>query len=107
MPKVNQLLMIGGELSRAAIRADQRGAVSGVPSLQRHLGFITSASVTGAVFAGVAAGAYGMAARLRAVAARLRATLAVAAVLVALAIAAAIAPAITVTLPGQTLSRQR
>ncbi|MEO7150527.1 MAG: MFS transporter, partial [Burkholderiaceae bacterium] len=64
------------------IRADQRGVVSGLLTLSRHLGLITGASVMGAVFALGAGNTPLMTASPAAVAAGMRLTFVVAAVLV-------------------------
>ena len=63
------------------IRPDQRGVISGLLNLSRNLGFITGASVMGAVFAFASATIDITTARPEAVAAGMRTTFAVAAIL--------------------------
>jgi len=72
------------------IRADQRGVMSGMLNLSRNFGFITGASVMGAVFALAAATVDITMARPEAVATGMRITFAVAAVLIVFALAMAI-----------------
>ncbi|WP_411882716.1 MFS transporter [Polaromonas sp. YR568] len=74
----------------ANVRADQRGAVSGLLSLSRNLGLITGASAMGAVFAFASAAADISTASPDAVAAGMRVTFAVAAALVLIALAIAL-----------------
>ncbi len=74
----------------ANVRADQRGAVSGLLSLSRNLGLITGASVMGAVFAFASAAIDITTAKPEAVAHGMRVTFAVAAALVAIALAIAL-----------------
>jgi len=75
----------------AEVQADQRGVISGLLNLSRHLGLITGAAVMGAVFAFASKAADITTARPEAVASGMRITFAAAAVLIvaALAIAAA------------------
>ncbi len=82
----------------AAVRADQRGVISGLLNLSRNLGLITGASMMGTVFALGSATTDIITARPEAVAAGMRATFSVAAALVAVAIAVALA--------SQALSRR-
>lgn len=78
------------------IRDDQRGVVSGLLNLSRHLGLISGASVMGAVFAVGAASSNLLTADPPAVASGMRATFFMAAVLVLVALA--------IALVGQTRS---
>ncbi len=71
----------------ADVAADQRGVVSGMLNLSRNLGFVTGASVMGAVFALAASASDITTAGAVAVATGTRITFAVAAGLIALAIA--------------------
>lgn len=73
----------------ASAGADQRGAVSGVLNLSRNLGFITGASVMGAVFAWAAGAGDLQAASPAALATGMRWTYALAAALLLLALALA------------------
>lgn len=73
----------------ASASADQRGAVSGVLNLSRNLGFITGASVMGAVFAWAAGAGELQAASPTALATGMRWTYALAAALLLLALALA------------------
>lgn len=73
----------------ASAGADQRGAVSGVLNLSRNLGFITGASVMGAVFAWAAGAGELQAASPAALATGMRWTYALAAALLLLALALA------------------
>ncbi len=73
----------------AEVRGDQRGVVSGLLQLSRHLGLITGSSVMGAVFAFASAASDITAATPGAVNSGMQATFAVAAVLIALALAIA------------------
>lgn len=73
----------------ASAGADQRGAVSGVLNLSRNLGFITGASVMGAVFAWAAGAGEHQAASPTALATGMRWTYALAAALLLLALALA------------------
>lgn len=82
----------------AAVRADQRGVISGLLNLSRNLGLITGASMMGTVFALGSATTDIITARPEAVAAGMRATFSVAAALIAVAIAVALA--------SQALSRR-
>jgi MFS family permease len=75
----------------AAARPDQRGVVSGLLGLSRHLGLVTGAAVMGAVFAWGSGTGDLAAAAPEALAAGLRTTLAVAAALVVAALAIAVA----------------
>jgi EmrB/QacA subfamily drug resistance transporter len=87
------------------VRPDQRGVISGMLGLSRHLGLITGASVMGAVFAFASATTDIATAHPQAVAAGMRATFIVAAILIlgALAIAAASrARAMRLSLPAVT-----
>ncbi|MEP6914457.1 MAG: MFS transporter [Acidobacteriota bacterium] len=72
------------------IRPDQRGVISGMLNLSRHLGLITGASVMGAVFAQASAASDVTAARAEAVAAGMRVTFSVAAMLIVVALAIAV-----------------
>lgn len=74
----------------ADVRADQRGAVSGLLNLSRNLGLITGASAMGAVFAFASAATDITTASPGAIAAGMRITFAVAGVLVAIALAIAL-----------------
>jgi hypothetical protein len=71
------------------IGADQRGVISGMLNLSRHLGLITGASVMGAVFALASATIDVTTAHPEAVAAGMRITFAVAAILIVVALAIA------------------
>jgi MFS family permease len=73
----------------ASAGADQRGAVSGLLNLSRNLGFITGASLMGAVFAWASGAGDVRIAPPAALAAGMRGTYAVAAVLLVLAVAVA------------------
>lgn len=73
----------------ASAGADQRGAVSGLLNLSRNLGFITGASLMGAVFAWASGAGDVRIAPPAALAAGMRGTYAVAAVLLVLAVAIA------------------
>ncbi|WP_211251819.1 MFS transporter [Andreprevotia chitinilytica] len=72
------------------IRPDQRGVISGMLSLSRNLGLITSASVMGAVFAFAAATTDITTARPAAIATGMHTTFAIAAILIAIALTVAI-----------------
>jgi EmrB/QacA subfamily drug resistance transporter len=72
------------------IRPDQRGVISGMLNLSRNLGFITGASVMGAVFALASASIDITTARPEAVATGMRITFAVAAILIAVALIIAV-----------------
>jgi MFS family permease len=74
----------------ADVRADQRGAVSGLLNLSRNLGLITGASAMGAVFAFASAAADVSTASPVAVAAGMRITFGVAAALVVIALTLAL-----------------
>jgi EmrB/QacA subfamily drug resistance transporter len=74
----------------ADVRADQRGAVSGLLSLSRNLGLITGASAMGAVFAFASAATDITTASPEAIAAGMRITFAAAGVLVVIALAIAL-----------------
>jgi EmrB/QacA subfamily drug resistance transporter len=74
-----------------SVRPDQRGVISGMLGLSRHLGLITGASVMGAVFASASATADITTAQPQAVAAGMRATFIVAAILILAALAIATA----------------
>jgi EmrB/QacA subfamily drug resistance transporter len=74
----------------ANVRADQRGAVSGLLNLSRNLGLITGASAMGAVFAFASAASDITTASPEAVAAGMRITFGVAAVLLVIALAIAL-----------------
>jgi MFS family permease len=73
----------------ASAGADQRGAVSGLLNLSRNLGFITGASLMGAVFAWASGAGDVRIAPPAALAAGMRGTYALAAVLLVLAVAVA------------------
>lgn len=73
----------------ASAGADQRGAVSGLLNLSRNLGFITGASLMGAVFAWTSGAGDVRIAPPAALAAGMRGTYALAAVLLVLAVAVA------------------
>jgi EmrB/QacA subfamily drug resistance transporter len=73
-----------------SIRPDQRGVISGVLNLSRNLGFITGASVMGAVFALASAATDITTARPEAVATGMRITFAAAAILIVVALAIAV-----------------
>ena len=75
------------------VRPDQRGVISGMLNLSRNLGLITGASVMGAVFALASATTDITTARPEAVATGMRITFAVAAILIVVALAIAIVPA--------------
>jgi EmrB/QacA subfamily drug resistance transporter len=81
------------------VRPDQRGVVSGLLNLSRHLGFVTGASGLGAVFALASATTDITTARPEAVANGMRTTFAVAAALIVVALAIAAA--------GSALARRR
>ena len=72
------------------VRADQRGVISGLLNLSRNLGFITGASVMGAVFALASAATAISTAQPDAVATGMRTTFAVAAALIVVALAIAL-----------------
>lgn len=72
------------------VHPDQRGVISGLLSLSRNLGFVTGASVMGAVFALAAATIDITTARPEAVASGMRGTFAIAAMLIIVALAIAV-----------------
>ena len=72
------------------IRPDQRGGISGMLNLSRNLGFVTGASVMGAVFAHASATINITTAHPEAIATGLRITFAVAAFLIVVALAIAV-----------------
>ena len=72
------------------VRADQRGVISGMLNLSRNLGFITGASVMGAVFAFASATTAMTTAQPAAVATGMRTTFGVAAALIVVALAIAL-----------------
>jgi hypothetical protein len=72
------------------VPSDRRGVISGILNLSRNLGFITGASVMGAVFALASGAGDFTTARPEAVAVGMRVTFAVAAALIAFALAIAL-----------------
>ncbi|KLK93626.1 MFS transporter [Microvirga vignae] len=82
------------------LRPDQRGVISGMLNLARHLGLVTGASVMGAVFALSLTTTDATMAHPDAVAAGLRITFAVAAILIVLALAIAVGSGALATHPS-------
>ncbi|HVH38509.1 MAG TPA: MFS transporter [Gemmatimonadaceae bacterium] len=89
------------------VRPDQRGVISGMLGLSRHLGLITGASVMGTIFAFASATTNITTADPAAVAAGMRATFTVAALLILVAVVIATASGVQSALLRATINSRR